>query len=224
MEPQFEVLIPFKLNGAKSRLSSILSPEERRLLALAMLQDVIDVVTRHSYATILSSPHLDIVDVERDVEIFESDLELNDAINDFLQVHAKRRRPTDILIVMADLALLTERDVIGILDCKGDVVLCPGRGGGTNMILVRDRRFRTCYQGLSFPKHLAFAKKLGLKVSVFESFRGGCDIDEPEDLAEVLLHKPQGQTFDLLQKWGFVLAENGRAGCIRKNHAKAFHP
>jgi 2-phospho-L-lactate/phosphoenolpyruvate guanylyltransferase len=224
VEPQFEFLIPFKLNGAKSRLSSILSPEERRLLALAMLQDVIDVVTRHSYATILSSPDLDIVDVGRDVEIFESDLGLNDAINDFLQVHAKRRWPTDILIVMADLALLTERDVIGILDCKGDVALCPGRGGGTNMILVRDRRFRACYHGLSFPKHLDSAKKLGLKVSIFESFRAGCDIDEPEDLAEVLLHNQQGQTFDLLEKWVFALADDGRAGCIRKNHARASHP
>jgi 2-phospho-L-lactate/phosphoenolpyruvate guanylyltransferase len=221
VEPQFEFLIPFKLNGAKSRLSSILSPEERRLLALAMLQDVIDVVTRHSYATILSSPDLDIVDVGRDVQIFESDLGLNDAINDFLQVHAKRRWPTDILIVMADLALLAEKDVIGILDCRGDVVLCPGRGGGTNMILIRDQRFRTCYRGLSFPKHLAFAKKLGLKVSIFESFRAGCDIDEPEDLAEVMLHKQQGQTFDLLQKWGFVLADDGRAGCVRKLDAVA---
>jgi 2-phospho-L-lactate/phosphoenolpyruvate guanylyltransferase len=213
--PQFEFLIPFKLNGAKSRLSSILSSEERRLLALAMLQDVIDVVTRHSYATILSSPDLDIVDVGRDVEIFESELGLNDAINDFLQAHARRRWPTDILILMADLALLTERDVIGILDCRGDVVLCPGRGGGTNMILIRDRRFRTCYQGLSFSKHLAFARKLSLKVSIFESFRAGCDIDEPEDLAEVLLHNQHGQTFDLLEKWGFVLADDGRAGCVR---------
>jgi 2-phospho-L-lactate/phosphoenolpyruvate guanylyltransferase len=222
VEPHFEFLIPFKLKGAKSRLSSILGPEERRLLALAMLQDVIDVVTRHSYATILSSLDLDIVDVGRDVEILESDLGLNDAINDFLQVHVKRRWPTDILIVMADLALLTEKDVIGILDRRGDVVLSPGRGGGTNMILVRDRRFRTCYQGLSFPKHLAFARKAGMEVSIFESFRAGCDIDEPEDLAEVLLHNKQGQTLDLLQKWGFVLAEDGRAGCTRKNHAKAF--
>lgn len=216
MHPHFEFVIPFKLEGAKSRLSSILSPEERRLLALAMLQDVIDVVTRHSYATILSSPDLDIVEVGRDVEIFESDLGLNDALNDFVQVHAKRRWPTDILIIMADLALLTERDVIGILDCQGDVVLCPGRGGGTNMILIRDRRFRTCYQGLSFPKHLAFARKLGLDVSIFESFRAGCDIDEPDDLAEVMLHKQQGQTFDLLEKWGFVLMDDGRSGCIQK--------
>lgn len=85
------------------------------------------------------------------------------------------------------------------------------------MILIRDRRFKTCYQGLSFPKHLDNAFQAGLEVSVFESFRAGCDIDEPDDLAEVLLHQ-RGRTFDLLNKWGFVLFEDGRAGCIRKTY------
>jgi 2-phospho-L-lactate guanylyltransferase len=220
VEPSFQIVIPFKLNGAKSRLSCVLTPKERRLLALAMLKDVLDVVLRHSYATILSPPGLDIVDVGMDVEIFESDLELNDALNDLIKAHASRRWPTDILIVMADLALLKEEDVVGILNCQGDVVLCPGRRGGTNMILIRDRRFRTCYQGLSLPKHVAFALDAGLEVSVFESFRAGCDIDEPEDLAEVLLHQ-QGRASHLLEKWGFVLSEDYRSGCTRKIDAAA---
>ena len=112
---------------------------------------------------------------------------------------------------MADLALLRRDDVAGILNCEGDVVLCPGRGGGTNMILIRSPMFRTCYQGLSFPKHVASACQAGLKVSVFESFRAGCDIDEPEDLAEVLLHG-RGRSKTVLEDMGFVLSESGRAG------------
>lgn len=215
MQRPVHIIVPFKLNSAKSRLSSVLTPKERRLLAFAMLRDVLDAVLGQSYATILSQPGLDIVDVGRDVEIQESDLELNDALNAFIKAHAVQGWPSDILVVMADLALLTEKDVVGILNCEGDVVLCPGRGGGTNMILIRDRRFRTCYQGLSFPKHLAFAHDAGLKVSVFESYRAGCDIDEPENLAEVLLHQ-RGQALHLLEKWGFVLSEDGRSGCIRK--------
>ncbi len=133
----------------------MLTPAERRSLAFAMLRDVLDAVLGQSPATILSRPGLDIVEVGRDVEICESDLELNDAINAYLENHARRGWPYDILIVMADLALLTEREVVGILNCEGDVVLCPGRGGGTNMILTRSPKFRTCYRGLSFPKHLA---------------------------------------------------------------------
>lgn len=219
MEPSFEIVVPYKPNGAKSRLAGILTPEERRLLALAMLKDVLDAVLGQSYATVLSRPGLDIADVGRDVEILESDLELNDALNSFLDAHARLGWHSDILIVTADLALLTEKDVVGILNCQGDVVLCPGRGGGTNMILLRSPQFRTCYRGLSFPEHLLLAKKLGLNVAIFESYRAGCDIDQPEDLAEVLLHG-RGETKELLESIGFILSERGRECPCRRGKSK----
>jgi len=205
-----QVVVPFKLNGAKSRLSPVLTPEERRQLAFAMLRDVLDAVFGLCPATILSRPGLDIVDVGRAVGIWESDLELNDAINAYLVNHAGSGWPTDILIVMADLALLTEREVVRILNCEGDVVLCPGRGGGTNMILVRSPKFRTCYQGLSFPKHLSAAKELGLKVDVFDSFRASCDIDDPSDLAELIMHS-RGSAAKILKNFKIDLDGLGRA-------------
>jgi 2-phospho-L-lactate guanylyltransferase len=181
--------------------------------------DVLDAVSGLGRATVLSRPGLNIADICSDVEIQESELDLNDAINALIACEARQGWPLDILIVMADLALLTEKDVVGILNCDGDVVLCPGRGGGTNMILIRSPRFRTCYQGLSFPKHLAVARQTGLKVSVFESFRAGCDIDEPEDLAEVLLHG-RGRSKKVLEEMGFSLSENGRAGLCRSSLMK----
>jgi 2-phospho-L-lactate guanylyltransferase len=209
------MVIPFKHENAKSRLSSLLSPMERRLLAFAMLRDVLSAVLSHGWATILSRPGLDIVEVGCDVEIVESELGLNDALNSLIAEEARRGWPLEILIVMADLALLTEKDVVGILNCEGDLVLCPGRGGGTNMILIRSPAFRTCYQGLSFPRHLAFAREAGLSVTVFESFRAGCDIDEPEDLSEVLLHG-RGETKALLKKLNFKLSEDRRCSCTRE--------
>jgi 2-phospho-L-lactate guanylyltransferase len=211
------MVIPFKNQGAKSRLASVLTPWERQLLSFAMLMDVLDAVLGQGPATILSRPGLNIADIGSDVEIQESELDLNDALNSLISCIARHGWPSDILIVMADLALLTEKDVVGILNCEGDVVLCPGRGGGTNMILVRSPRFRTSYQGLSFPKHLAFARQTGLEVSVYESFRAGCDIDEPEDLAEVLLHG-RGRSKKVLEEMGFSLSENGRAGLCRPNN------
>jgi len=215
VEPPFHIVIPFKHENAKSRLSSVLSPMERRLLAFAMLKDVLSAVLRHSWAAILARPGLDIVEVGYDVEIVESELELNDALNSLIAEEACRGWRQDILIVMADLALLTEKDVVGILNCEGDLVLCPGRGGGTNMILIRSPAFRACYQGLSFPRHLAFAREAGLSVTVFESFRAGCDIDEPEDLSEVLLHG-RGETKALLEKLNFKLSEDRRCSCTRE--------
>jgi 2-phospho-L-lactate/phosphoenolpyruvate guanylyltransferase len=209
-----QVVVPFKQNGAKSRLSPVLTPQERRSLAFAMLRDVLDAVSGQCPATIpatiLSRPGLDIVDVGRKARIWESDLELNDAINAYLKNHAGSGWPTDILIVMADLALLTEREVARVLNCEGDVVLCPGRGGGTNMILARSPSFRTCYRGLSFPKHLNAAKELGLKVSIFDSFRASCDIDDPSDLAELMMHS-RGSAAMVLNNFKVNLNALGRA-------------
>jgi 2-phospho-L-lactate guanylyltransferase len=211
-----QVVIPFKNQGAKSRLAYDLSPKERRLLSFAMLKDVLDAVLGYSRTTILSRPGLNIANVGYDVDIQESGLGLNDALNALIAEEASLGWPRDILICMADLALLTEKEVAGILNCPGDVVLCPGRGGGTNMILIRNPGFRTCYRGLSFPKHLAYARQSGLEVSVFESFRAGCDIDEAEDLAEVLLHG-RGRSKGVLEEMGFILSEKGRAGLIRRS-------
>ncbi len=205
------IVIPFKLNGAKSRLAPALKPEERRLLALAMTRDVLRTVSEFGTVTVLSRPGLYAEDIEiKDIEILESDLDLNDALNELIEDEARRGWQKDILIVMADLALLAKNDIIGILNCPGDVVLSPGRGGGTNMILINSPVFRTCYRGLSFPKHLAFAREAGLEATVFESFRAACDIDQPEDLVELLLHG-RGEARALLEQMGFYLSDEVRA-------------
>jgi 2-phospho-L-lactate/phosphoenolpyruvate guanylyltransferase len=216
MHRPVRIVVPFKLNGAKSRLAPALGPSERRLLAFAMLGDVLRAVSDFGTVTVLSRPGLmelnekEVGIVGDDIEILESELDLNDALNELIEKEACGDWQRDMLIVMADLALLAKNDMVGILNCPGEVVLCPGRGGGTNMILINSPRFRTCYRGLSFPKHLAFARQAGLEVTVFESFRAGCDIDEPEDLAELLLHG-RGGARALLERMGFSLSENGRA-------------
>jgi 2-phospho-L-lactate/phosphoenolpyruvate guanylyltransferase len=209
------IVVPFKLDNAKSRLAPALKPAERRLLAFAMLRDVLGTVSGFGKVTIISRPGLDAAQVGYDVEVHESELDLNDALNAFISDDAMQGWPSDILIVMADLALLTQKDIADILCCEGDVVLCPGRGGGTNMILIRAPEFRTRYQGLSFPNHLDYARHAGLKTEVFESFRAGCDIDCPEDLAEVLLHG-RGEARMLLEKMEISVSEKGRGGAIGK--------
>jgi 2-phospho-L-lactate/phosphoenolpyruvate guanylyltransferase len=212
---QTAIVVPFRLIGAKSRLSPALHPGERRQLAVAMLGDVLRAVRKFGDVTILTRPGFDLQGADGsscafcDLKILESELDLNEALNEFIARRALHGWPEDLLIVMADLALLSEEEISGILGCPGDVVLCPGRGGGTNMILIRCPEFRTCYTGLSYPKHLDFARRAGLKASIYESFRAGCDIDEPDDLAEVLLHG-QGEAKALLTEFGFSLSENAR--------------
>jgi 2-phospho-L-lactate guanylyltransferase len=121
----------------------------------------------------------------------------------------------DLLIVMSDLALLSREDLTGMVKTEGDVVLAPGRGGGTNMILVRDPQFRTCYEGLSFPRHLDQARRLGIQAGIFYSYLAGCDIDEPADLAELLLHG-RGEAARALRAMGLAVSEEGRRAPVRR--------
>lgn len=210
-----QVVIPFKLDGAKSRLAPLLSLEERVGLAQAMLKDVTLTVSSAGPVIILSRsghnhclmPH---------ARVIECDLDLSDALNSLIDNWQKKGWPAHLLIVMADLPLITERDVEGMIHTEGDVVIAPGRGGGTNLLLIRNPFFRVSYHELSFLKHLDLAEKRGLLVSVYYSYRCGCDMDEVSDLPEVLLHG-HGLAKEWLEEMGFILsAGKGRAGFLRK--------
>lgn len=219
MQKPVQVIIPFKLENAKSRLEPVLSPDERQQLVLAMLKDVLNATSDIGLVTILSRPGFSKLDLGLDANVVESSLDLNDALNTVIEDWQEKGWPADLLIVMADLALLSKSDVKGILETPGDVVLSPGRGGGTNMILTRSPKFRTCYKGISFVKHLNFAKRLGVRVGTYASYGAGLDIDEPTDLADVLIHG-QCHTLRLLKSLGFVLSDDCRGACVRNQALK----
>ncbi len=217
MQRPVHVIIPFKLNGAKSRLGAVLSPDERRLFALAMLQDVVKAVSSAGPTTILAKPGFDKSDEYGSFSVLTCDLDLNDAINATISHQQSEGWPEDILIVMADLALLTSEDVRSILQMEGDVVFSPGRGGGTNMILIRNPVFRAQYRGLSFLKHIEFVRTMGFKAGIYASYYACCDIDEPSDLAEILIHG-KGKSRSFLESIGIELSERGRAIITRKSY------
>ncbi|MCX8207255.1 MAG: 2-phospho-L-lactate guanylyltransferase [Methanothrix sp.] len=205
-------VVPFKSSGCKTRLSPVLSGEQRWLLAVAMLRDVLRALKSIGMVTVLARPGMS-VDLIADLHasLRFSELELGDALNEFIEHNAASGWPSDVLIVMADLPLLREEDVLGMLQSPGGVVLAPGRGGGTNMILIRDRRFRTMYRGLSFAKHRRVAEGLGIETGYYYSYRAGCDIDEPGDLIEIMLHS-NGESRALLEGFGLRIIESkGRA-------------
>ncbi len=225
------VLVPFKLDCAKSRLSSVLSSEEREGLALAMLEDVISAVSIVGDVSILLKDPIteagifdrlrSLSGVESEIEILESPAELDQAINSTIEAEEKNGWPKDLLIAMADLPLMRACDLEELIRTPGDVVIVPGRGGGTNLILIRDPRFRVSYYGTSFLKHLQKAEDLSLSAGVFESFRCASDIDEPSDLVEVLIHGG-GRTPELLKDLGFELSgkrERSRTRWLRADRS-----
>ena len=187
------ILIPFKASNPKSRLSGILTAEERKKLAKLMLLDVIDVVRDFGQVVVVSPLKLDV-----DVEIVVDSSDLDSVVN-------REMTNVPVAVVMSDLPLLNHATLARFFSTEGDVVIAPGRKGGTNMLLVRKAGFRVSYHYGSFFKHLNFARQKGFRVSVFDSFFSSVDIDDESDLLELLLHGSGKRSSEFLREIGFMV-------------------
>ena len=188
------IVIPFRFSNPKSRLADHLSEEERKNLAICMLKDVLAAVRRHP-VTVVTNEHLELESEMKNsgVEFVVDPSPLDNAVNALMK--------PETAVVMSDLPLLTEQVVERFLKTEGDVVIAPGRRGGTNMLLAR-KPFRVSYHYGSFLKHLKMAESMGLKPAIFDSFYASVDVDDYSDLLEVMLHC-KGETKKFLQKLGF---------------------
>lgn len=204
----FHALIPFKPQNPKTRLSCVMSQEEREAFAAAMLEDVVAAVNRTGCsATLLTTSPYSCPGAR--VAIRKEGL--NEAINWAIpQFHCPA------LIIMADLPLVNDSALQAVLGTNADMAVVPGRGGGTNVIFLKQPGcFTARYYGSSFRKHLVMAEECGFSIEVIDSFRLSTDIDEKDDLAEVLIHG-QGKSRAFLESLGFTVAEEkGRVGVAR---------
>jgi 2-phospho-L-lactate guanylyltransferase len=201
-------LIPFKPVNPKSRLSGVMSREEREAFARAMLDDVIAAV-RGAGCTpvILSTTPFRYPGVETLVD----GSGLNESLNGILP-----GLPGATLFIMSDLPLAIPEIITRMLTTSANISVVPGRGGGTNAIYLKNpAKFRADYYAGSFLKHLKVAEEFGATVEVIDSFRLHTDVDEEADLAEVLIHG-HGKSREYLASLGFALnAECGRVKAER---------
>jgi len=118
---------------------------------------------------------------------------------------------------MADLPLADRASIQRVTGTTSDMAMVPGRGGGTNVIFIKDtKRFHFDYYGTSFLKHMKIAQEEGLSCEVIDSFRLHTDMDEKEDLVELLIHGT-GRSRAYLEGLGISLVvEKGRVGVERK--------
>jgi 2-phospho-L-lactate guanylyltransferase len=202
------VVVPFAAEQPKTRLDGFLTPDERRAFARAMLTDVLDALRETSHDPELLST----VPVDIDVPATVDERPLTAAVNSVLEI------PSPAAVVMADLPLATPAALAELFDSPEDVVLAPGRGGGTNALVARHPDFRTDYHGTSYCDHLDRARRIGASVETVDSFRLATDIDERADLAEVLVHG-DGRARAWLDRVGVRLTrDGGRVGVTRGKH------
>ena len=202
-----DVLVPFDARDPNSRLDPVLTADERREFARAMLADVLDALAAtDTDPTVLAT---DPVECAAPVEV--DDRPLTEAVNARLETADEA-----LAVVMADLALVTPAALSRLFGTIGDVVLAPGRGGGTNALVVRHPDFRVDYHGASVRDHREAATAVGAETAEVDSFRLATDVDEPADLVEVLLHS-EGRAARWLREAGFdVETGDGRVRARRE--------
>jgi len=210
-------LIPFKPSAPKSRLSEILSLQEREFFACAMLEDVLTAVKDANCNPVIIATELFDSD---DVQVTIEDKDLSGSLNEVLSQAAG-----PVLIIMADLPLANNSSIKRVIATQNDIAIVPGRGGGTNVIFIKaPSKFHVDYYGTSFLKHIKIAQDAGLSCEVIDSFLLHTDIDEKEDLVELLTHGT-GKSRKYLEDLGFVLiAENGRVDVKRKTGSVSSSP
>lgn len=201
------VVVPFDASTPKTRLEDTLDPDERVAFGEAMLADVLAALQETgAEPEVLSTGH---VDTEFPVTIDERPL--TQAVNAQLT-----NASTPMAVVMADLALATPSAFARLLDAPGEVVLVPGRGGGTNAFVARHPDFRVDYHGVSIRDHREMAAAIGASVTEIDSARLSTDIDERADLPEVLL-RGDGRARDWLAQRFDLTVTDGRVDVERRS-------
>ena len=187
-------LIPIKgFDRGKSRLSEVLSPEERERLARELFEHVVSVLRE--------APEVDEIAAVSDSEDAREHAErlgvlaLSDppgrpglarVVDDALAELANRGA-TKAVVCMSDLPELTSEDIAGVVRSltEVDVVLVPDRlGEGTNVIALAPPTVLPSCLGHedSLPRHLARAQEMDLTVIVQLSSGIAFDVDTPVDL------------------------------------------
>ncbi|WP_458209669.1 2-phospho-L-lactate guanylyltransferase [Haladaptatus sp. NG-SE-30] len=201
-----QVVVPFAAGEPKTRLADVLARDERREFARAMLEDVLAAIRATGREpTLLTTRRIDV-----DAPQLVDSRPLTPAVNAVLAEEGTTA------IVMADLALVTPSVLERLFSAAGDVVIAPGRSGGTNALVARHPEFRVDYHGTSYLDHLRIARGVGASVAEVDSHRLATDVDETADLAEVLVHS-DGTARDWLRDTGFSLTvTDGRVEASRE--------
>jgi 2-phospho-L-lactate guanylyltransferase len=195
-------IVPIRsLIGGKTRLASVLSPDERSVLTRRMLRSVVT-------AALTSGSVDSVVVVSPDPAVLDFASSLDSAVVPFRQpaerpglnpaiaegvAFARSLRAAAALILFGDLPLLTGDDVRHLLRRDAPVVIAPDRHGtGTNALMLRlgsgsddGGAFAFQFGPDSYARHLDEADRLGLDVATSLTAGTALDLDTPDDLRRV---------------------------------------
>ena len=184
-------VIPVKgLHNAKTRLATVLSPQERGALVGEMLSHVLDALRASGVIDSIAivSQQRDELDLPPYVAVIP---QTRQGLNNLLEEGrewAQTEGADALLVLFADLPLLTPQEIASMVregESTGTIVLAPDRhGSGTNALLSHPVGLaHLAFGPSSFEAHMALAKSAGAHVRVYRSAGTELDIDTLDDLA-----------------------------------------
>jgi 2-phospho-L-lactate guanylyltransferase len=209
--PDVIVAVPVKdLVDAKQRLVPFLHPDERRALAAAMLEDVLDALA--------PAPVTETWVVTRDAAVLAVAERhgvrcLTEAANRghteavaTAQREAQAKGARRFMTIPGDVPCLTAAEVGALAGALGDepgVAFVPSRSGfGTNGVLLAPPDAMPLKFGEpSFDNHLLAARARGLRCMTLRLPGLGLDVDAPDDLAQLLAAGGPTRSAALLRTW-----------------------
>ena len=206
----FAVVPVKRLSVSKRRLSGVLNPQERKVLTLAMLEDVL--------SALKSSVVQNVVVVSTDPLVYQVAVKfgvsyssvagggLNADVGEATEWCVKRGAGS-VLLLPADIPLLSFKDVNSIVALgieTSSVVLSPSLNGGTNALFQNPPNLiPACFGPKSFAKHVKEAHHKSLRVKFYCSVGIVADVDLAEDLKRLLDIQNSTRSRRFLEQVGF---------------------
>jgi 2-phospho-L-lactate/phosphoenolpyruvate guanylyltransferase len=185
-------VLPVKTFGrAKQRLGARLGEDERRMLAEAMVGDVlaalreVDAIT--SVVVVTAEPAAAEAALAAGAAVVHDPEEHGQSAAAARGIAALPAGTERVLLVPGDCPALAPGEVAGLLAGAGDgpgVVIVPDRHGtGTNaLVITPPQAIAPSFGPGSFARHAALARAAGARVAVAELPSLGLDVDTPDDL------------------------------------------
>ncbi len=187
-------IVPVKhLDASKRRLTSVLKPEDRRALTLAMLEDVLNAIKGSLVQeTVVVGNDLCVSGLAANAGVLykeEKGRGLNRAITSSIEWCLKREVEA-VVVLPADIPLVTSIDINRIVEMARNsesvLVLSPSENGGTNALYMKPPNLIPMNYGPgSFTKHIKQSRAKGTRLKVYYSRSIAFDIDTQKDLKKL---------------------------------------
>jgi len=210
MMKTFAIIPVKKFENSKTRLSSLLSADDRIHLSSLMLEDTLSMLSGiqllHHLVVVSADMRAEEMAAKHGAKFLyeEKDKGVNSAVA-LANSYCVRQGAEATVVIPQDLPLLEGTDVAMACELAESedrcIVICPSlRYDGTNLLLRKPPSvIETSYDNNSYGSHIKSAGALGVTVKLFFSKKLMFDVDTPEDARQLAKEAGSGKALGYIK-------------------------